>query len=534
MRVRKPSSIVARYVTSVALVGLFLGIRLTLGGVLGDTVPYLQFFPAIMLAAWLGGLGPGLLGTALASLLARYFFLQPAHSFMIHDTADAVSLPLFFLIGTVISLLVESLRRAEEAQRVQAELANDRARALTDAAAVISAARSDADAANRLKDDFLATLSHELRTPLNAIAGYARLLRRGVFDDGRREHALRVIERNAATLTQMVEDVLDVSRIVAGKIRINVQTVDIARTIEDAVATVKPAADARGVRIHTVLDVGAGPVAGDPERLQQVVWNLLSNAVKFTPRDGRVQVRLARVESHVEIAVSDTGAGIPPEFLPHVFERFRQADSRYSREHGGLGLGLAIAREVVHLHGGTIHAASDGVQKGATFVVRLPVMIVHATPELEPERHPADTGDPVRAEDGSLNGVRVLVADDDHDATSLLREVLEHAGASVAVANGAREALSLAARERPDVLLTDIGMPEMDGFALLAQVRASAEPALRDLPAAALTAYARPDDRVRVLKSGFQMHLAKPIDPDEVVAAVAALVRTRNVVREHG
>jgi PAS domain S-box-containing protein len=648
------------------LVGVFLLIRLSLGHLLGQSVPYLQFFPAVMLAAWIAGLGPGLVATALAGLFAAYFFLEPFYSFAISDVADSVSLPLFVAIAAAMVLIVDSLRRAEESQRTLAALATGRAHELSEAADAISttrrrlaevvanvpgvvweawgepdaasqrvdfvsdyarvmvgyepqqwtstpnfwltivhpddreragaeaaaifasrgrgrsefrwvhrdghviwveahsqvvldqagepagmrgvtldisdrkqlereradllqrerAARSEAVAANRLKDDFLATLSHELRTPLNAILGYTRMLRGGVFDDARRAHALEVVERNALTLTQMVEDVLDVSRIVAGKIRLNVQAVDVARALEEAIATVKPAADARGVTVQSVLDSGAGPVAGDPERLQQVFWNLLSNAVKFTPRDGRVQVRLARADSQVEIVVSDTGVGIPAEFLPHVFERFRQADSRFSREYGGLGLGLAIARELVHLHGGTIHVASEGQGKGATFRVALPLMIVHAEPEVAMQRPAAaHHAAPGIAGDASLDGVRVLVVDDDRDATDLMHEVLEAAGATVITAQSAPEALSLLGHERVHVLLSDVGMPEMDGLELIARVRASADAAVKDVPAAALTAYARSEDRVRALKSGFQMHLAKPIEPAELVAAVIALAR---------
>jgi CheY-like chemotaxis protein len=376
-------------------------------------------------------------------------------------------------------------------------------------------------------------MSHELRTPLNAILGYTRMLRGGVLDESRRGNALDVVERNASMLTQMVEEVLDVSRIVAGKIRLNVQAVDLARTVEEAIATVRPAADARGVALHALLDPDVGPIVGDPERLQQIVWNLVSNAVKFTPRGGKVQVRVAHAESYVEIAVSDTGVGIPPAFLPHVFERFRQADSRYSREHGGLGLGLAITRDLVEMHGGTIEADSDGEGHGATFTVKLPMRAVN-TAGVQSGLSLSPTGGVIRPADPHLDGVRVLVVDDDRDATGLMREVLAAAGASVVVAHSGREALSIIPRERPDVLVSDIGMPEMDGFAFIAQVRASADPDVRDLPAAALTAYTRAEDRVRALESGFQVHLAKPIDPREVVAALAALARRDSSVGPRG
>ena len=632
---------VVRYAIAVLVIGVFLGIRLALQPWLGLSVPYLQFFPAIMLVARLAGFGPGMLATALSSASAVYFFLAPTHSFLVTSTADRVSLPFFVAIAIALVALIESVRRSEVANggaaaradarareldavfeaipdgvhvgtgnritRVNAaglrmlgassledlpcdvsdlaerfairsaesadplgpdELqftralrgevavdeviarrldtgedlflrssaapvrgdegvvgavvvnaditaAREAARRLEDAAEAVSAARqrlaqvvanvpgvvweawgqpdaasqridfvsdyvetmlgyapaewtstpnfwlnlvhpddrdragreataifisgapgrsefrwlhrdghvvwveahsnvivdhraqpvgmcgvtlditarkrleleraelltreqsarAEAVAANRIKDDFLATLSHELRTPLNAILGYARMLRTGVIDAGRQARAFEIVERNAVSLTQLVEDVLDVSRVMSGKVRLNVEMVDLSRIIEDSIGTVRPAAEAKGVRIDTVLDVQAGPVAGDADRLQQVVWNLLSNAVRFTPRDGEVQVRLERSGSDVKIIVSDTGAGIEPTFLAHVFERFRQADSRPSREYGGLGLGLAITRDLVELHGGSIHAASEGPGRGATFTVRLPLAI---------------------------------------------------------------------------------------------------------------------------------------------------------------
>jgi PAS domain S-box-containing protein len=384
------------------------------------------------------------------------------------------------------------------------------------------AARADAVAANRLKDDFLATLSHELRTPLNAILGYARMLRGGVIDPARQARALEIVERNATSLTQMVEDVLDVSRVMSGKIRLNLTTIDLSRIVEDSIATVRPAADAKGVVIRTSLNHDAGPISGDADRLQQVVWNLLSNAVRFTPREGNVEIRLERNGGDASITVRDTGAGIEPGFLPHVFERFRQADSRPSREYGGLGLGLAIARDLVELHGGSIQVASDGAGRGATFTVTLPVS----------ERVPRNYSGPPGMALGDLDamagtvlaGVRVLVVDDDRDALMLMREVLEAAGAIVSEASSAPAALALLATERPDAIVSDLGMPGMDGYAFVAELRASPVETLRNVPAVALTAYARSEDRTRALRSGFQMHLSKPIDPGEVVAGVAALV----------
>jgi CheY-like chemotaxis protein len=384
----------------------------------------------------------------------------------------------------------------------------------------------EAREANRMKDEFLAVLSHELRTPLNAIVGYARLLRGGVLVGEKATQGLETLERNATALTQIVEDVLDVSRIVTGKIRLDVQPVELPLVIHNAVATVQPAADAKGVRVQTIADPRVGPVSGDPDRLQQAVWNLLSNAVKFTPRGGRVQVRLERVNSSVELVVSDTGIGIRPEFLPHVFERFRQAEVGTTRKTGGLGLGLAIVRHIVEMHGGTVQASSAGEGEGATFRLRLPLMIVH--PQREERRdHPRSEHPGPLTRLGDLHGVRVMAVDDEADALTLLRVVLEAAGAEVVTVSSAREALGRLADVRPQALVVDLGMPEVDGFELIEQIRASQDPAVRSVPAAALTAFARSEDRTRVLRSGFEMHLAKPIDPGELVASVSTLVRRR-------
>jgi PAS domain S-box-containing protein len=384
--------------------------------------------------------------------------------------------------------------------------------------------QAEAQQANRLKDEFLAVLSHELRTPLNAILGYARLLRGNLLPADQIARGLETLERNARWLTQIVDDVLDVSRIVSGKIRLDVQAVDLASIVNNAVATVQPAADAKHVRLQTLIDPRSGPVSGDPDRLQQVCWNLLSNAVKFTPKGGRVQVRLERVNSHVEIVVADTGIGISKEFLPAVFERFRQADAGPTRKTGGLGLGLAIVRHLVEMHGGTVTAESAGTDQGATFTVTLPLMVVQ--PSVLPKReHPLTERRHPLGELADLGGVRVLAVDDEPDALRLLRDVLEMSGAKVTTASSAAEALDLARASLPDVILADIGMPDTDGYELIRNIRTSSDPALRDIPAAALTAFARSEDRTKALQSGFEMHLAKPVDPGELVAAVSTLVR---------
>jgi PAS domain S-box-containing protein len=383
---------------------------------------------------------------------------------------------------------------------------------------------AEAQNANRVKDEFLAVLSHELRTPLNAILGYSRMLRGKMLPEDQIDRGLETIERNSRWLTQIVDDVLDVSRIVSGKIRLDVQAVELPAIVDNAVATVQPAADAKQIRIQTLLDPRVGPISGDPDRLQQVVWNLMSNAVKFTPKGGRVQVRLERVNSHVELLVSDTGIGIQPDFLPLVFERFRQADSASTRSSGGLGLGLAIVRHLVEMHGGTVHADSAGEGKGATFTLRLPLMIVKPG-RADHREHPLTERPNALQELGDLRGVRVLAVDDDPDALRLLKDVLEAAGAEVTTASSAHAALDAAAAAKPEVMIADIGMPEVDGYDLIRAIRSSPDPALRDLPAAALTAFARSEDRTKALQSGFEMHLAKPVDPGELVASVATLVR---------
>jgi signal transduction histidine kinase/CheY-like chemotaxis protein len=327
--------------------------------------------------------------------------------------------------------------------------------------------------ANRLKDQFLATLSHELRTPLNAILGYARMVSGGMITGDKLSRAVETIERNAVTLPQMVEDVLDVSRIVSGKIRLNVQPVELPLILHEAVETIKPAADAKRIRIQAVIDPQVGSISGDPDRLRQIVWNLLSNAVKFTPKEGQVQLRLERVNSSVEIIVSDTGDGIAPEFLPHIFERFRQADSGTTRRHAGLGLGLAIVRDLVEMHGGSVYASSGGPGAGATFRVRLPVSIVHQEATDEKRVHPRRESAPSSRRLPDLSGTHVLAVDDEADALALLAEILEAAGARVTTARSGAAALEKMGAAEADVLVADIGMPLMDGFELIQRVRAS-------------------------------------------------------------
>ncbi len=374
-------------------------------------------------------------------------------------------------------------------------------------------ARREAEAANRTKDEFLATLSHELRTPLNAILGWASILSRSDYDKSRVSHAVHVIERNARIQAQMIEELLDVSRISAGTVTLNASAVTVGPVIEAALESVRPAADAKGVSLVKRLTDPDLTLHGDARRLQQIAWNLLSNAVRFTPPGGRVEVSLRRDGDEVELRVTDTGCGIPAEFLPHVFERFRQGDSSTTRAHGGLGLGLAIVSDLVDLHGGTVRAESGGDGQGSTFIVRLPATLIQRTAAYTPM--PADTT--------PLVGACVLVVDDDADTRDVLKAVLEAAGAEVVLSRSARETRALFTRTHPDLLIADIGMPDEDGYSLIAAIR-EMETGTSHVPAIALTARTRPEDVELALAAGFQMHLAKPVDARRLVETIANLV----------
>ena len=429
------------------------------------------------------------------------------------------------LVANTLAITVR--QRAADAERI---------RLLAEA----QAARATAEQASRAKDEFIAVVSHELRTPLNAILGWARLLGAGGLDGKELAEAVAVIERNALSQAQLIEDLLDISRIISGKLRLDLRTVDVPEIVRDAVSAVLPGAENRSLRIESVLDPRAGPVSGDPDRLRQIVWNLLSNATKFTPKGGKVQVRLERVNSHIELIVSDTGIGIEKEFLPHVFERFTQADSSSTRSHSGLGLGLGITRHLAELHGGTISAHSDGAGKGATFVVKLPIMIVHPGTGQAARAHPtaptsvATGGGMAFRCPEELAGVRIVAVDDDADARKLLETVLTHCRASVTVVATPAEALEAVRRLRPDVLLSDVEMPGEDGYSLIAKVRALPPEEGGQTPAAALTAYARVEDRTRALRAGFQLHVPKPVEPAELVAVVANLAMRNKRAAENG
>jgi NO-binding membrane sensor protein with MHYT domain/CheY-like chemotaxis protein len=385
-------------------------------------------------------------------------------------------------------------------------------------------ARDQAERLSALKDEFLATLSHELRTPLNAILGWAGMLQRGVKDEATLRRALETIERNARAQGQLIDDLLDMSRIISGTVRLDVQTVDPARIIEAALGTVHPAAAAKMIALRTDLGREAGvlplEVRADPGRLQQVLWNLLANAVKFTPSGGSVQVLLGRDGFDAVIRVIDSGIGIAPDFLPYVFDRFRQQDASISRQHGGLGLGLSIAKQLVELHGGTIAVDSAGAHTGTTFTVRLPLAHQPAAVVPMPETRPSAPAAPRDLAD--LSGVRVLVVDDAPDTLDVLEQILTYSGAATMTAPGAGAALALLEREVPDVIVSDVGMPEVDGFELMRRIRGRA--ATADIPAIALTAFTRQDDRDKALQAGFTDYLAKPVEPAALAAAILRLV----------
>jgi signal transduction histidine kinase/ActR/RegA family two-component response regulator len=379
----------------------------------------------------------------------------------------------------------------------------------------------EAEDANRMKDQFLATLSHELRTPLNAIVGWVQILRESGLDPQLRSRALDTIQRNARIQTQLIEDMLDVSRIVSGKLQIQVQRVDLGRVIEAALDAVKPAADAKRIELDQDLEAGV-VLGGDADRLQQVMWNLLSNAIKFTPNGGRVGVRLRRKGQEGAIEVRDSGIGIPPEFIGRIFERFSQADASSARPHRGLGLGLAIVRHLVELHGGTVAAESAGESRGSTFAVHLPLRPVPHDAASDGLREPAGA-DGLRP-GAELDGLAILVVDDDAEARELMAILLRRMGAGVTVAASAAEALEALERTRPDVLLSDIEMPHEDGYSLMRRIRELPEERGGRIPAAALTAYARAEDRLRALAAGYQAHLPKPIRPADLADVVRTLV----------
>ncbi|HEY3119653.1 MAG TPA: response regulator, partial [Vicinamibacteria bacterium] len=455
------------------------------------------------------------------------FVQNPEHARMIRDLGarSAMVAPLVSrgrTLGTMTFISAESGRRFTISELALAEELARRAAIAVENAWLYKEsqdARRGAEAANRAKDEFLATLSHELRTPLSPILGWTVMLRSGSLDPATAARALEVIERNVRAQTQLIEDLLDVSRIITGKMRIEARQIDIAAVVEAGMDAVRPSAEAKRIRLELSRDPAVGAMIGDPDRLQQVVWNLLANAVKFTPPDGQVTIDLKGAGPEVEIRVKDTGKGVSPEFLPYVFDRFRQADSSSTRTHGGLGLGLAIVRHLVELHGGSVHAESAGPDQGATFMVRLP------TRPPDPRAHAeAPLAAAAAAAAGvRLDGLKILVVDDEADMREFLSLALQRAGAEVAACGSTREALTLLDQALPDVLVSDIGMPDENGFGLIRKLRAREPERGGRVPAAALTAYASGEDGARALASGFQLHVSKPVQPEELVSAVATL-----------
>lgn len=385
-------------------------------------------------------------------------------------------------------------------------------------------AHQEAAAASQAKDLFLAMISHELRTPLNAILGWARMLAAGDLDRETSARAITVIERNAESQARLIEDLLDFARITTGKLRLDLRPIELGAVVERAIDVVRPAAEAKGVRLHVALDHRAGPIMGDAERLQQAVWNLLTNAIKFTLRGGRVQVFLTRINSHLEIRVSDSGVGITADVLPYIFDRFRQGPHATGTQQG-LGLGLTLAKHLVEQHGGTLLAESPGPGQGAQFSIALPLLI-HTMPALAGVQHPAISGSERIANHVSLAGVRVLAIDDARDSLDMLGTLLRSRGAEVRTADSARQGFAVLSEWVPHVLVCDIEMPEENGYDLLKRIRALPDPRA-SVPAIAVTAYARTEDRVRAIETGFNVHLSKPLEPVELLTMVRALASLR-------
>ena len=633
----------SRYGVAALVVALAIGVRLLLlQPAPNGSLPLLIFTLAVIASACYGGLGPGLLTTALSALAGAYLFVEPYHTLFIGGSTEQVRLVLFILIGALVSLLAQAmrtarrrteenrlaLRRTEKNLRLMVDSVQDyaifaidldghitnwnsgvervlgyeedeivgrhfrilfseediaagqpeaeleRARregrgggerwhvkrdgarfwatgavhpsyddcgklvgyvkvmrdnterkrleqALAERAAEMAHVNHRLAEANQVKDEFLATLSHELRTPLTSILGWSSLLRSGKLDAEAAGQGLETIRRNAIAQTRLVDDLLDVSRIITGKLSIEPRKVTLAGVIEAATDAVRLTAEAKNIHIESSIDDSVGAVSGDANRLQQVVWNLLSNAIKFTPPGGRVRVRLAADAGSARISVTDTGSGIAPEFLSHVFDRFRQADSSTTRTHGGLGLGLAIVRHLVELHGGVVQVESAGLGHGATFIVRLPVATSRDNAQADAEQIVTDG-----AADGGqfpLADLSVLVVDDEPDTRKLLAFVLTKRGAQVSTAGSAAEGLEALRREHPDVLVSDIGMPEEDGYSFITEVRKLPREQGGGTPAVALTAYARVEDRLRAVSAGYQIHIPKPIEPTELVSTVANL-----------
>jgi PAS domain S-box-containing protein len=448
----------------------------------------------------------GVTDRSMGALGALFGFRADGHEFPIEASISQIEVKGEKLFTVILRDITERKRAEHEHEQLLSSA---------------HAARTEAELANRTKDEFLATVSHELRTPLNAMVGWARMLRAGKLDENKVNHAIEIIDRNAKAQAKLIEDILDVSRIVAGKVRLDPLPVELRQIIEAAVDSIRPAADSKQVQLKLDLDSAMGMVSGDPARLQQVVWNLLSNAIKFTPNDGQVEIQLKEIGANVQISVSDTGEGIMAEFLPHIFDRFRQADSSTTRKHSGLGLGLAIVRHLVELHHGTVDAYSAGERQGARFTVTLPIMRVHMK---EPIEH-YGLGDSERKQSKvALNGLRILYVEDDVDSRQALAAVLMQYDAEVRTVATVHEALGLLTNWRPDLLISDIGLPDEDGYDLIRKVRARQPEDGGTIPAIALTGYAGVSEHELALSAGYQKYLVKPIKPENLAEIIGTIV----------
>ncbi len=513
---RNIRSAIIRYGLALASLVLILAVSNVLQAILPFRLDLTSLIIIAMIAsAWYLGLGPGLMLAIILEVILDYFTRPP-----IAFRTAAIVFNRMVLFTSVV-WFASSRRKAERHLQAQRELLEQSLRRE-------QLARQQAEDADRLKDEFLATVSHELRTPLSAILGWSAMLNMGELEEQNTKTGLQVIERNAKAQAEIIGDILDMSSIVTGKMRINARPVDLSAIVRAAVSTLQLAAAAKGITVSLSQNGTGDCVSGDPDRLQQIVWNLIANAIKFTPQGGNVAVQLTAVASQLELKVSDNGIGISPEFLPHVFERFRQADSSTTRTHGGLGLGLAIVRHLVELHGGTVLAASDGVGKGSTFTVLVPTTGEQSVPEanqLTSTSSKQKHTEVVAIEPPNLSGVRVLLVDDEPDTLEILRIVLSEFGAQVRGELSTAGALKTFLEWKPDVLVSDLGMPNEDGYALIERVRSLTPEQGRDVPAAALTAHVRDEDKTLALAKGYQAHIKKPVDPVTLASAVATLAK---------
>jgi signal transduction histidine kinase/DNA-binding response OmpR family regulator len=468
------------------------------------------------------------LGAPIISASEVYGWLYLTNKLNVEEFSEADE-RLAVTLTSQVAVAYENARLYAELQRHATELSQEiaeRKQAEEERAKLLileQKARTEAERANRAKDEFLATISHELRTPLTAMLGWARMLRSGKLEDELFNRALETIERNAKAQAQLIDDLLDVSRIITGKLRIETRPIELAPIIEAALDAIRPAAEAKSIQLKMDLDAFAGTVSGDPNRLQQVFWNIFSNAVKFTPNGGMVEAQMKRVNSHLEVIISDTGPGISPDFLPHIFDPFRQADGSTTRTHGGLGLGLSIVRHLVELHGGIVYASSPGKGQGSKFTVSLPIVAANITTEKDQRRSNIIESQDIIDSEIALKDLKILVVDDEQDTREFVGQMLGSYGAEIKIADCVPVALDIINSWKPDLLVSDIGMPEEDGYDLIRKIR-TLRNSKKSLPAIALTAYASTQDRLRALSAGFQTHVAKPVDPLELVTVILSLV----------